>query len=360
MKVQRFDVTGKIRKVVRTPQGGIRVEASLTRTGVFDYLNPDGSIRREMRTDAEVFNPDSLASLSGAPVTDKHPKQMVTPETWGQSAVVGHVATEARRDGDLVVADLVIQGGDVIKEIEQEKKREISCGYRCTVRMQPGENYDAVQTGIIYNHVALVEKGRAGSRVALRIDAHGDQLQSDQQPMKIEIINGTEYEVGTPAHTKAKQEQTAAQAKLDEKLERLDAENTELREAAKKDEEAFAKRVNERVAVIALASRFDVAIKDDETDDAIRVKVLTKLSPSVSGNPRLEDPIYVQARLDAALEMQETRTDVKDAQTKIVSKTKDVETETEEPADVKARREMLERLDARSQPKNRTTMVVRK
>ena len=37
-------------------------EPILTRTGIFDYKNPDGSIRRELRLPEQVFDPDSLSS----------------------------------------------------------------------------------------------------------------------------------------------------------------------------------------------------------------------------------------------------------------------------------------------------------
>src|SRR5678816_1356476 len=68
----RFDV-GVIGKLEKTPTGGVRVPARVTRTGVFPYMRADGSIQREYRPASEVFKADSLASLADAAVTVEHP-----------------------------------------------------------------------------------------------------------------------------------------------------------------------------------------------------------------------------------------------------------------------------------------------
>lgn len=44
----------------------------LTRTGVFLYQLPDGTVRREYRPPEEVFNADSLRLYKGIPITDDH------------------------------------------------------------------------------------------------------------------------------------------------------------------------------------------------------------------------------------------------------------------------------------------------
>ena len=45
-----------------TPEGYLRDRPILTTTGIFEYLNSDGSVRRELRLPDEVFAPESLAS----------------------------------------------------------------------------------------------------------------------------------------------------------------------------------------------------------------------------------------------------------------------------------------------------------
>ncbi len=69
-EVLRFDFNGSSGEFKRTPQGFLRVNARLTKVGIFKY---DGG--REYRSEEEVFRVDSLVSLKGAPVTDLHPSE---------------------------------------------------------------------------------------------------------------------------------------------------------------------------------------------------------------------------------------------------------------------------------------------
>ena len=154
--------------------------AFLTRAGVLEYKRADGSTVRELRHPDEVFRPDSLASLSAAPITDLHPKEMVSPKNV-RTLRVGHVGEAVRQDGHRVAATVTIEDEQVIAAVERGDRREISCGYACEVDPTPGEwngqHYDAMQRSIIYNHAALGPRnwGRAGSEVALRLDA-GDAM----------------------------------------------------------------------------------------------------------------------------------------------------------------------------------------
>ena len=313
--LKRFD-RGKILRVVETPQGGIRIDAALTRTGILEYQNPDGSIRREYRSPAEVFKADSMAGLSGAPVTHLHPKSMVTPATWKVSNVVGHVSGSPVQEDDKIVAKLTIQDEDVIEKIAAKELREVSCGYHCKEaaggRTDAGEEYDLAQTDIRYNHVALVPRGRAGRDVALRLDAAGHQLQipegKEEKDMKIEIIDGTEYEVGTPAHDAAVKARTDREQARKDQDEETQAELARLREL----EASFPARVEARMKAVSLAKAHEIETsvkitgEDGEevekilTNEEIRVAVLTKLKPDLDLTGK--SPEYVEARVDAAIE----------------------------------------------------------
>lgn len=171
----RFDLTTAIAGVKRTPQGGLDIPANLTRTGVFLYMQPDGTVRREYRPPSEVFNEDSLVTLRGAPATIGHPG-LVNPDTWG-NVTVGHVADDVKASGRFVDSRVRVQRGDALKKVESKELVELSCGYVCDMDPTPGvtpqgEKYDAVQRNIRYNHVALLPRGggRAGEDVKLRMD----------------------------------------------------------------------------------------------------------------------------------------------------------------------------------------------
>jgi hypothetical protein len=179
--VQRFDFAGEVTSTRRTPQGGLVARTNLTRTGVFEYKQPDGSIRRELRHPDEVFDKDSLDSLAYAPISDDHPGRM-TADNWRQNAI-GHVAGRPRKGGktsdgdDLVEQDIHIQHAPAVEKAERGDLKEASCGYACELDPTPGtwkgQPYDSIQRKIRYNHVALGPKGwgRAGPEVQMHLDS---------------------------------------------------------------------------------------------------------------------------------------------------------------------------------------------
>jgi hypothetical protein len=175
MSVTRYDVA-ELGSIETTPQGFIRAPAYLTRAGVLDYRRPDGSVVRELRPPSEVFAPASIATLSAAPLTDLHPHEMVSPANVRKLAI-GHVSDDVRQDGQHVAANMTVQDAAAIAAVEAGQRRELSCGYTCDLDETPGtyngQPYDAVQRKIRYNHVGIGPRnwGRAGSSVALRIDA---------------------------------------------------------------------------------------------------------------------------------------------------------------------------------------------
>jgi hypothetical protein len=178
VKVRRYDV-GRLGQVERTPQGGVRVPAYLTRTGVFEYVQDDGSIRRELRSKAEVFAPAAMQSLIDAPITDFHPETGVNAANYRELSV-GHIsgAPAPAADEQFVSAVMVIQDANEVALIDAGERVENSCGYDAWLDMTSGVDpehgeYDAEQKNIIYNHVALLPKGwgRAGGDVALRLDS---------------------------------------------------------------------------------------------------------------------------------------------------------------------------------------------
>ena len=211
-EVQRLDY-GRLSRVERTPQGGIRAPANLTRTGVFVYKRADGSEVRELRHPEEVFAEDSLATLAGAPITDLHPSKPVRPNNWRKLAI-GHVGEQVKQDGKFVAAQLSIQDQAAIVAVERGDRKELSCGYSCRIDPTPGEyegeRYDQAQTNIRYNHVALGPSnwGRAGNEVALRLDSQGNQT-VDNPPSKKETpsmkytIDGVEYDTGSSEFVQA-------------------------------------------------------------------------------------------------------------------------------------------------------------
>ena len=64
---------------------------------------------------------------------------------------------------------------DKIKEMKKQGKNiELSCGYECDLVESKGhfdgQEYHGIQRNIKYNHLSIVDEGRAGSEVALKLD----------------------------------------------------------------------------------------------------------------------------------------------------------------------------------------------
>ncbi len=184
MTVRRFDsVTIDFGAITRTPSGGLRIPAAVTRTGIFEYKTNDGKVVREYRPAAEVFHPDSLASLQGAVITELHPPVKVDPSNW-QSYSKGHVVEgSVKPENDHLLSSLAIENMRTIEKIDAKELVEISCGYDCDFDTSPGTTpdglpYDRAQKNIRYNHVAMgpANWGRAGSSVSLRLDSAGNMI----------------------------------------------------------------------------------------------------------------------------------------------------------------------------------------
>lgn len=156
---------------------------AINRTGWQDYLNDeivgedqtddplyaarsrDGVIRA-FRDEKDVFRPETLASFEGKDVVDDHPEDAVTPLTY-KEVTVGVMLNVHRGEGalaDCTLADLLIKDANAIAAV-REGKRQVSCGYEADYEViGPGK---VRQFNIIGNHVALVDRGRCGSRCAI-------------------------------------------------------------------------------------------------------------------------------------------------------------------------------------------------
>lgn len=176
--VFRYD-RGELRRPERTSQGFLRVEGRVAKAGVYEYRREDGSVQLELRPEEEVFSPRALASYDGVPITLGHPRRAdgqpedVTAENVKRYEV-GTVLGAARRDGDYVVATLLIKDAAAIKRVEAGQQ-ELSPGYRIRLDETPGVHpkygkYHAVQRGYDINHQAVVDRARGGTDIRLRMD----------------------------------------------------------------------------------------------------------------------------------------------------------------------------------------------
>lgn len=165
---QRFDSI-PLGETYFTPEGYLIDNPILTRVGIFEYHNPDGTIRRELRLPEEVFAAESLASYKGKPVILTHEAGLVDVDNVQQEHI-GTILSEGVQDGENVRAQIVIHDAESLSS----GLRELSLGYTQTPEETPGiwngQRYDAIQRDIRINHLALVQKARAGEQARLNID----------------------------------------------------------------------------------------------------------------------------------------------------------------------------------------------
>jgi len=167
---QKFVDSANIGTVKRTSDGYVTAYAKAVRAGVQDYAGAELGLMdrarvRVYRPPEEVFSADSLRTFSHAPITINHPAELVDADNW-KALAVGEVSTEAVRDGDFIALPLILKDAAAIKALEGGKK-ELSAGYTAEIEFVDHADYDAVMRNIRINHLALVDKARAGSEARI-------------------------------------------------------------------------------------------------------------------------------------------------------------------------------------------------
>jgi hypothetical protein len=124
-------------------------------------------------------------SLNGVQLLRKHIP--VNAEDHQPYDTVGSLGTDAEFDGTYLTNSLFVNAQDAIDGIESGKKRELSAGYHYTPDMTPGKfdgkGFDGVMRDIVFNHVALVEDGRAGPDVVV-----GDSMENVMKPTRFAAV----------------------------------------------------------------------------------------------------------------------------------------------------------------------------
>lgn len=303
MKTQRFDLAEI--KAVRTDDGYIKDTPIITRTGVFPYRNPDGSMRYELRLPEEVFAQDSLATLAGVPITNGHHGAINKGNVKRHS--VGTVLGNARQDdNDNLIADIVIHDTTAV----DAGNKELSCGYECEIEetsgVWNGQRYDCIQRNIRHNHLAIVGKGRAGN-ARLNMDAADfqaafftqDKNKEKNQMVKLRLDNGIEYDCPpevAAAYAKLKQDHDTAQAERDTAQADLQKAQAELPEKVA----AAVAAAKDRENLELVAKEQGVTVTQDMADTDIRKAVVKKMrGDSLDLTGKSDD--YIKAAFDLAV-----------------------------------------------------------
>jgi hypothetical protein len=254
-----------------TGDGYMVARPRVARTGIQIYAGkevgrPEMDRVRVWRPEDEVFDKAAMASLAHRPITNDHPKEAVTAANWRKYAV-GNVGDEVARDGEFIRVPIVLMDGGVIKDVRDGKK-EISLGYAANLEWRKGitpqnEAYDAVQTSIRINHLAIVDAARGGSKLVVgdvRPEEPNPAQREEVHPMndvtaknlKMIDVDGIQVELSD----------IAASVVL-RRMKALEGEIGDLRSKLEKETEGSKKKSDDSNAQIATLTT-QVATKDAE------------------------------------------------------------------------------------------------
>jgi len=342
-----------------TDSGQMIVPCAFARTGVQSYTAgqlglqdvASDKVVSVMRDEADVFDAASLSSFRSVPVTIGHPKTeqglplSVTSEN-SQELQVGVLEGMPTRDEDTLTGTLVIARQDAIDLIEDGTK-ELSAGYTCDLEVVDVEGEDSViyQRNIRANHIAIVERGRAGAMCSIADEDNMDtqnetpEVIADEVEVAVEAVESevvlsdveavvpsdvvedeasdsvdaveAEVEVAVVDEEVAVEEvavevadEVVAVINLEDELATVTASvatlNDELSEAAAKIatlQDELNASVEERVNVILIAKDLtDISDFSSKSISEIKTEVVANLLPKLVLSDRSE--AYVSARFD--------------------------------------------------------------
>jgi len=334
-----FDASS-ISTASKTKDGFIVFDAVLARTGIQNYdkstlLNFDGEGEVAVyRPDKEVFAQDSLDALKAVPLTLNHPPEMVNLDNI-KKYQVGHVVGEPVRDGNVIKSKLVVTDKAAIAAIESGVK-DISVGYYSRVIKKDGvtkdgEKYEAVQSDIIPNHIAIVDEGRCGicaikdSKEICESCKQGNVLctackdvkspENESENMPKLVISDTEHQVDD-AVKEAFDEMTKKVKRLEDELAAQKDEKGDLKKEAKQDSEKMKKefndtldsKVEEKLQAVEIARKI-IGVYDHKGKSLENIKrdVIKSRNKNVVLDSKSSD--YINARFDLIVESLESESD---------------------------------------------------
>ena len=307
-----------------TDQGFLVCDASVTRAGIFSYRDGNGDEVRELRHPNEVFKQDSLNSLKLIPLTNNHPDVMVNSRNI-KDFQVGTTGENVKRNGEFVDTTIVVTDADMVRNIQQKhadgEQIELSCGYDADVVHLPGihdteGHFDAVQRNISYNHVSIVEKGRAGRQVKLKLDKEETMFKIKQKGL---VAGSFKMDAATlEVHEDSSAVVEGLLGKLDEAVVvidtliadsakekdvfqgKLDQATADL-ETAKKNAEGMIKAdevdaiIEERATIADVAKKLKLDTKEKDSRQ-IKIDAITACAKDFSADGKNDE--YINARFD--------------------------------------------------------------
>jgi hypothetical protein len=180
---------GIIDKYEETVEGFLRIFGTIAKVGWLDYVNQDGTLRKEYVSEDVLFDPVHLKSIKGAVLTLGHPPEMVTPENYS-TYTVGATGTQVFPNEKEKALDiiLIVNARSAIDAIQVDGIRGLSMGYFCNAQINADGTFS--QKTRICNHNSIVEEPRCkGARLQMDgwYQSNFDELVLPEKPQKVMI-----------------------------------------------------------------------------------------------------------------------------------------------------------------------------
>ncbi len=334
-----------LNSVERTGEGFLVLNAVPARAGDYEYsafevwdlfplANPNDTVigridHKDLKT--------SLNSFKGAIITNDHPWPFVSLENI-KDLQVGHMGDSVKISDELVNQKAYITNGNAIVEVEAGKQ-ELSIGFVADLEKvdnkQDGEP-DFYIRNIKVNHVAIVQKGRAGEQARLSHSSkNGGALLFEQRAIRNSkpltnkkqeknmpsmLIHGVSFEVDQQVADAIAAERSDYAEKLnnantqaDEALDqastfeaerdKLQAENDSL--VAKSDATAIANAVKAELAFSEKVQRVDSSYKHEVGADQVAVMREQLSNSNADFDYSDKSDAYIEAAFDLLVNSKE-------------------------------------------------------
>lgn len=320
--------------MTRTPEGYLRGQAVVSRTGVFEYNLADGNKLLQLRHPDDVFKADSTDTLRQIPVTMNHPPELVNADN-AKRYQVGHTgdAVERNAQGHIIVG-FTITDANAVKQVEAGVTQQLSLGYTLDLIAEEGvyqgQPYTHRQTNIRYNHLALVSQARAGDVATINLDGtlhfvtakKEATMATDSTRLVTVNLDGINYDASPEVakhlerlqseNLDGKKSLDELKKQMDELKGQLDAVKAEYDEmkgkTAEKEKNAdsvIAQAVTDRLALIAKAGKLaNTDGMEAMTSRDIMVKAIQAKRKDFNADGKSDE--YVQGQFDALLEMKDS------------------------------------------------------
>ena len=272
-----------------TASGYLVAEPRVARIGIQLYKGhevgrPDMDEVRVYRPETEVFDTRAMSSLAHRPVTFNHPDTNVDPSNWREFSV-GHSTGDVARDGDFIRVPLALMDQAAI-DAAKSGHSQLSVGYGAKLVWGQGETsdgqlYDAMQTDIRANHIALVRTARGGDKLRMGDNSH----EKRRSPMTDRTINLDGVNVAL--EDKDAQILERHLSGLNKKLVDQGEEATALKKKITEMDAALAKATGDAAAkdgeIVVLKKKVeDGKLTDEEVDRRVHERLLIHQSHVVA------------------------------------------------------------------------------